>query len=233
MSRVVAIHQPNYLPWIGYFYKIAHCDVFVFLDNVQYEKRGFTNRNRIKTSQGPGWLTIAVLTRRCYYQAVKDVRIADGDFWHQRQAASLTHCYARSPYFAEYAQNFRDIYGRPWEYLADLNQVLVKDICRMLGIGSVEFRRASELNVSGAKSELMAQICREVGGDTYISPSVGGSRGYMELEPFEKRGVEVRYFDFVHPVYQQLWGDFCPNMSVVDLLFNEGGRSLDILNGCP
>ncbi len=231
MSRVVAIHQPNYLPWLGYFFKITQCDVFVFLDNVQYEKRGFTNRNRIKTPQGPLWLTVDVLTRGSYYQTVREVRIAEGEFWRDRHWASLTHNYVKAPCFAEYAPHFSVVYGAHWEYLADLNVTLIEDVCRILGIQGVEFRRASELQVSGSKSELLAAICREVGGDTYISPSAGGSRSYMEPEPFERAGVKVRYFDFVHPVYRQVRGEFCPNMSVVDLLFNEGSRSLAILKG--
>jgi len=228
MSRVVAIHQPNYLPWLGYFYKIAHCDVFVFLDSVQYERRGFTNRNRIKTLQGPMWLTIGVLTKGNWHQTVREVRIDDSVPWGEKHWKSIGQNYLKAPCFEEYAQRFQSTYQRSWEHLADLNEALVRDICHMLGIAGVEFRRASLLDASGAGSELLAAICREVGADTYLSGF--GGKGYMEKEPFERSAVKVRDYDFAHPEYRQLWGEFVPNLSVVDLLFNEGSRSLNILN---
>lgn len=228
MSRVVAVHQPNYLPWLGYFYKIAHSDIFVFLDNVQYERRGFTNRNRIKTLQGPMWLTVGVLTKGNWHQMVSDVRIDDSVAWQEKHWKSIKQNYSKAPCFEEYAQRFQSIYQGSWELLADLNEAFVRDICRMLGIASVEFRRASLLHASGAGSELLAGICREVGADTYLS-GFGGMK-YMEEEPFERSAVKVRYYDFAHPQYHQLWGEFVPNLSTVDLLFNEGSGSLSILN---
>jgi hypothetical protein len=229
MSRVVAIHQPNYLPWLGYFYKIAHCDVFVFLDNVQYEKNGFTNRNKIKTSQGPMWLTVGVLTKGSPHQTVREVRIDNNVAWGEKHWKSMSQNYSKAPCFEEYAERFRSRYHGSWENLADLNEAFVRDICQMLGVASVEFRRASLLDVSGAGSELLAAICRQVGADTYLSGFSG--EGYMEKEPFERSAVRIRCYDFAHPDYHQLWGEFVPNLSVVDLLFNEGARSLDVLKG--
>ena len=228
MGRVLAIHQPNYLPWLGYFHKIAHCDVFVFLDNVQYEKGGFTNRNKIKTSQGPRWLTVAVSTSGNYRQAVKDVRISDTALWGAQHWGALQTSYANARCFGESAPRFKAIYAKPWERLADLNEALIIATCSMLGIGGVEFRKASSMNVSGAKSDLLAQICREVAADTYLT-GTGASRAYLQEEPFRRAGVKVAFDEFAHPTYGQLWGKFCPNMSVVDLVFNEGAGSLGII----
>ncbi len=228
MGTVLAVHQPNYLPWMGYFHKIAHCDVFVFLDNVQYEEGGFTNRNRIKTSQGPRWLTIPVFSKGNRYQLVKDVRVADPALAGMQHWRALQTAYARAPCYGEYAPRFRAMYERPWVYLADLNKALIIDICGMLGISGVEFKSASAMPVSGAKSELLAQICREIGADTFLTGS-GGSRTYLQEEPFRQVGTRLAFDDFAHPTHRQLWGEFCPNMSVVDLLFNEGRGSLDIM----
>jgi len=149
MSEVVAIHQPNCLPWLGYFYKTAHYEVFVFLDNVRYEENGFTNRNRIKTSRGPMWLTVAVSTRGNYHQTVREVRIRDSALWGEKHWNSIPHSYSK-------AQRFESTYRRSWEHLADLLETLVGNICHMLGITGVEFRRAFLLNVSGDKRELLA-----------------------------------------------------------------------------
>jgi hypothetical protein len=228
MSRVVAIHQPNYLPWLGLFHKIAHCDVFVFLDNVQYEKGGFTNRNKIKTSQGPKWLTVAVSTSGNYRQAVKDVRMSDTALWGTQHWTALQCAYAKAPCFGDFSQPLKSIYLRPWERLADVNEALTMEVCSMLGINGVEFRLASSMELSGARSELLAAVCREVRADVYLTGS-GASRTYLQEEPFEDVGVKVVFDEFAHPRYRQLWGEFSPNMSVVDLLFNEGPGSLRIL----
>lgn len=228
MGRVIAIHQPNYLPWLGYFHKIAHCDVFVFLDNVQYEKGGFTNRNKIKTPQGPKWLTVAVSTSGNYRQAVKDVMISDAALWGMQHWSALQSSYARARCFGEFSERLKPLYLRPWDRLADLNEALVIEICGMLGIAGVEFRVASSMDVSGAKSDLLAQICREAGANTYLT-GTGASRVYLQEEPFRRAGVKVVFDEFTHPAYNQIWGDFCPYMSVVDLLFNEGAASLGVM----
>lgn len=224
---IVAIHQPNYLPWLGFFYKIASCDIFVLADIVQYSKKGFINRNKIKTPQGTAWLTVGVLTKGRYGQLINEVEIDNGAPWARIHEKSISQNYSKAPYFKKYKAPFEDIYHREWERLVDLNEALIKVICQILGIRSVEFIRASELNVSGERAELPVNICRAVGADTYLSGPSG--QKYMDEELFEKEGISLRYSDFKHPAYTQLWGDFIPNMSIIDLLFNEGGESLKIL----
>lgn len=227
MSLIVAIHQPNYLPWLGYFYKIINCDIFVFLDNVQYTKNSYINRNKIKTPQGATWLTVDVLTKGSYGQLINETKINNNILWSKRHWKTIKQNYSRAPYFEKYEKYLESIYQRPWEYLSDLNETLVRTICEMLDITDVEFIKASGLNVSGKGSELLINICREAGGDTYLS-GFGGAN-YMEEKGFRGSGVELKYYDFEHPVYHQLWGNFVPNLCITDLLFNEGDESRQIL----
>jgi len=227
--KVVAIHQPNYLPWLGYFYKITNCDVFVFLDNVQYTKNSFINRNKIKTPQGAMWLTVGVLSKGEYGQSISETKIDSNVSWNKNHWKSICQNYARSPYLDKYKEYLESIYQRQWEYLADLNESLIKANCDMLSITNVEFIRASDLDLSGKGTELLINICQEVGADTYLS-GFGGVK-YMEEDKFRESGIELKYYNFENPTYHQLWGDFIPNLSIIDLLFNEGDGSLQILRG--
>lgn len=226
---IIAIHQPNYLPWLGYFYKIASCDIFVLLDNVEYSKNGFINRNKIKTPQGAAWLTIGALTKGRYKQLINEVEINNNVPWSTIHEKSIAQNYSKAPYFKKYKAFFEDIYHKKWERLADLNEALIKVIYDILPIRGVQFIQASELNVSGESTELLVNICKAVGADTYLSGPSG--QKYMDVELFEKEGISLRYSDFKHATYTQLWGDFIPNMSIIDLIFNEGERSLGILKG--
>lgn len=226
---IVAIHQPNYLPWLGYFYKVANCDTFVLLDNVQYVKNGFMNRNMIKTPQGAIWLTVGVLTKDRFGQLIKEVEINNAMLFASSHEKSIYRNYSKAPYFKKYKTLFEDIYHRKWERLVDLNEALIKALCQILCITGVKFVRASELNTTGHSTELLIEICKAVSADTYLAGPSG--KKYMDEGLFEREGIGLRYSDFEHPTYRQLWGDFIPNMSIIDLIFNEGERSLDILTG--
>lgn len=225
----VAIHQPNYLPYLGYFYKIANCDKFVFLDNVQYGKNGFVNRNRIKTPNGEAWLTVGVFTKRHFGQLINEAKTNNGVNWRYDHWRSIQLNYARALHFGEYGSDVEKTYLRHWSYLANFNERLIKVICGLLGIRNVQFFRASELKVSGGGTELLVNICKSIGGDAYLSGASGEK--YMDEELFKKESIKVLYSEFEHPIYTQLWGGFTPDMSIIDLLFNEGARSLEIL-GC-
>jgi hypothetical protein len=226
---IAAIHQPNYLPWLGYFYKICRCDVFVLLDNVQYSKNNIINRNKIKTPQGPIWLTVGVLTKDRHGQLINEVAINNGVPWNKTHYKSLAQNYSKAAYFEKYSPYFERIYESQWLNLADLNETLIRTICQLLGFEHVRFTRASELAASGTETEHLIGICKAVGANTYLS-GFGGKK-YMDEDSFEKEGIKLEYYDFKHPAYRQLWGDFTPNLSIVDLLFNEGERSLEILKG--
>jgi len=189
----------------------------------------FINRNRIKTPQGTRWLTVDVLTKGHYGQLINEVEINNSVPWSSIHEKSISQNYSKAPYFRKYRTFFEDIYHQKWERLADLNEALIKVICQILGISSVEFIRASELNASGESTELLVNICRAVGADTYLSGPSGNK--YLDEGLFASEGINLRYTDFKHPIYTQLWGDFIPNMSVIDSIFNEGEGSLEILMG--
>ena len=225
---IVAIHQPNYVPWLGYFYKICHCDVFVFLDSVPYSRNSLVNRNRIKIPQGLAWLTVGVLTKGHYAQAISEVEVNNSVDWRKTHWRTISQNYSKTPHFKEYESLFEAVYDREWRRLIDLNETLIQLISSLLGTNTVMFVNASALKTTGTRSELLVNICKAVGADTYLSGF--GGRKYLDESGFQEAGVRLVYSDFEHPVYGQLWGEFVPNLSIIDLLFNEGERSRSILN---
>jgi len=226
---IAAIHQPNYLPWLGYFYKIYRSDVFVFLDNVQLPQgRSFANRNKIKTAQNTMWLTVPCKKRNRAGQLISEVEIDNDINWRGKHWKTMEHNYGKASYFGKCCGFFQDLYRREWTKIAELNEYAIETIARMFGLNG-QFTRASALKVSGAGTELLINICKVVGADTYLSGS--GGKNYMDEGAFEKESINLVYYDFKHPTYRQLWGDFVPNLSIIDLLFNEGENSLEILKG--
>lgn len=225
---VVAIHQPHYIPWLGYFYKIAKSDVFVFLDNVQYSKNSYINRNKIKSPQGVVWLTVPVKTKNRFGQPINAVEIDNRTNWAKKHLKALILYYKRAKFFEKYEPFLEKIYTQKWEKLIDINITLITYICEQLRINT-KFEFASNLQVGGKKMDLVINICKALGADTYLS-GLGGKK-YQDEEAFKKAGITLIYSQFVHPVYPQLWGNFIPNLSILDLLFNCGDKSLDVLLG--
>jgi hypothetical protein len=225
-SRVVAIHQPNYLPWLGYFYKMANCDVFILNDYALHSNSSFTHWNKVKSSQGALKLTVPLSKKEV---RIRDVVISKDGRWRKKHWRTIRHCYHPSPYWAQYAKDFQSIYERPWEKLYDLNVALIKLIRKHLGIHT-PLLVATELDsYRGGGTEPMVNVCRALGADVYLSGF--GGKNYMDEDMFGRAGITVRYYDFVHPTYRQLYGAFIPNLSIIDLLFNHGEDSLDILLG--
>lgn len=226
MGKVIAIHQPNFLPWLGYFYKILKSDIFVFLDNVQYTKNSFINRNKIKTSKGELWLTVPVSFN--FGDKINEVRINNSLDWRDKHLKTLEVNYKKSYYFKEIYDLIKSTYyKKDWLYLKDLNIDLILTICEYLNLKR-KFINASELGVEGRSTELLISIVKNVGGDIYLS-GFGGAN-YQDILSFEKVGIKLIYYDFKHPIYKQLWGDFMPNLSIIDLLFNYSKQSLNIIN---
>ena len=213
---IMAGHQPNYLPWLGYFDKMKKCDVFVIEDTVQFEYHGYTNRNRIKTRVGVTWLTVPVKApaRR---QPINQVMIANhsNPKWRRRHWGTLQANYGKAPHWNKYNDFFDDVYKRNWEKLIDLNMHLIKGIMRFLGIDR-KLVMASSLDVKGKKSQVITGQCKALGADTYLS-GVGGKE-YINLREFEDAGIKVIFQDFKYPVYDQLHGAYIPNLSIVDYL---------------
>ena len=221
----VAIHQPQYLPWLGHFAKLAAADCWIFLDTVPYEKNGWQNRNRIKTPRGAQWLTVPVRAR--LGTLIRDVEIDASQPWSRKHLEALRVNYARAPYFARHFAELEELLRRPWRLLADLNVEVTRFLAGALGL-SRRMVRASELPpASPDPTGRLLDLCVAVGADTCLAGQEGAR--YMDLPRFEAARVAVLGQEYQHPTYTQPDGDFLPFLSVVDLLLNHGESSLEIL----
>lgn len=223
---VVAVHQPECLPWLGFVDKVRQADLFVLLDCVQFEKSYFQNRNRIRTATGPEWLTVPVLTKGRSAQAIKDVRINRAEPWERRHRRALELHYAGAPFYDRFAGGLAALYEQKWERLADFNEAVIRWIIAAFGLDR-PFARASTLGVAGKRSALLRDICVATGAGTYLSGVSG--RDYLDESLFAAAGIAVRYQDFRHPVYRQRYAPFVANMSSIDLLLNAGPDALRVL----
>lgn len=222
---ILTAHQPVYLPWIGLFHKIALSDVFCSFDDVQYLKKEWNNRNKIKTVSGPIWLTVPVLSKGHWEKSIGEIEIDNSSDWRRRHWRSIYFNYKNAPYFSRYADYFEDVYKTDWKYLVDLNETMLKWFLQELRI-KVAFCKASTLALEGHKSALVLDMCKNLGADVYVFGALG--RDYAEEDKFAEAGIDVYFQDYRHPVYPQLFGEFIPYLSVVDLLFHCGERSLEV-----
>lgn len=226
MTRV-AIMQPTYLPWLGYFGLMKSVDVFILLDSVQFTRRSWQQRNQIKTANGSLWLTVPVLAKGKRDQLISEVEIdrsQDFPYSHQR---AIEMNYRKSSHYSAYSNQLFSIIGADTKLLADMAMAAIVWIRDELGI-TTPVRRSSEFVTTGTKAELLANLCEQVGANEYVSPP--GSKAYLdESDAFTKRGMPLSYFHFAHPEYPQRYGEFVPYMSIVDLMFNVGRDSLGLL----
>jgi len=224
---IVSIHQPAYLPWLGYFHKILLSDIFVFFDTTQFEKNSFVNRNKIKTPQGPLWLTVPVRLKGHLSKTIREIEVADDRILHKHWQ-SIRLNYLKSKFWNHYSAVLEDFYQRKFTSIADLCYEQLKMFIDFLGI-KTKIVKASSLPLASdyKKSQLVLGICQELKADTYVSGSQG--RGYINGADFTKADIKVYFQAYQHPSYQQLWGSFEPQLSVIDLLFNEGPNSLALI----
>ena len=222
---IVAVHQPQYLPWLGYFDKIRRADVFCYLDNVQYKKNDWQNRNRVKTARAWQWITVPVCYR--YPQKIFEVTINNTVNWKHKHLQALITNYGRAPYFKDYRDLFEAVYARDWVSLAELNIYLVEKLRTALKLKDRPTLRASDFDLSEDPTDRLVDICKALNADTYLSGR-DGTR-YMDLERFKQAGISVIVQDFRHPVYPQVSKGFQSHLSVVDLLFNCGPKALEII----
>ncbi len=223
----VAIMQPTYLPWSGYFALLSQVDVFVFLDDVPYAHQGWQQRNRIKGSAGPLWLTVPVRRSGRAGQLIKDVEI-DARPWATAHQRTIQQSYARAPFVNDALGALAEVYAANHARLCDLNCALIDVLAQQLGVRTPRVR-SSTLRSRAGRIERLVDICRELGATEYLSPV--GSFDYLDEQPgaFEAAGVALRYHSYRHPGYAQLHGAFVPFLSVVDLLCNERDRAADII----
>ena len=224
---IVACHQPNFMPWIGFFYKALLADTLVLLDEVQFP-RGFhwVNRNRLKCDQGELWLTVPAWKKGRGLMKINEVEIYDARGWTDKHFRSIVQNYTHAPYLADHIDFLKNLYERKWTKLIEFNLEMLIYLKGTLGIEK-NFILQSALGLEGRGSELLVSVCRKLGGDVYFAPRV--SQKYLDEQAFERSGIRIHYYTFSPPIYPQLWGDFVYNLSALDLLLNCGARSLELI----
>ena len=227
---IVAVHQPHFLPWLGYLDRMRSADLFIILDHVQFERRNYQNRTRIRMNDEAQWLTVPVV-QQSQKEIITDKRIdnvTDPRGWGAKQFQTLKHAYRQSPHFKDYAIELQALLEHRWDKLADLDQATLDFLRDALDIRT-PLVTSSSLAPASAKSELILELCKAVGADTYLA-GMGGSRAYLDREKFQGEGVTIAWQEFKHPEYPQCGAaPFIKGLSAVDMLFNcgaEQGREL-------
>ncbi len=223
---IVSIHQPQYLPYLGFFNKVMSSDEFIFLDDVEYSHGSFINRNTIKGPNGNIWLTVPVLSGN---KIIKDIKINNKQNWMKKHLKSIKLNYSKTDYFNDYISIFEEIYSDEWQYISELDIELIKKIFNIIGI-NVKSCISSELDIEEQEPNMrIIKLCKKIGTDTYLS-GVGG-KNYMDLDLFRKNNIKVIFQNFKHPEYDQKFGSFVHNMSIVDALFNCGKKEVKKMIG--
>lgn len=220
---LIAIRQPGYLPYLGFFKKIHTCDIFVYFDDVQYAIRAWDNRNKIRHKQDTIWLTVPV--KNPFKKKLNEVEIANND-WIPKHIAAIKSSYQNTPYFDNYWQDIEIIFQNKWKKLVDLNLALIEHFNKIFDIKTKTIR-SSELDVQGFSTLRLLNICKKLNADSYFSGIMG--KEYLDENLFKNEGIGVIYENFIHPKYSQIYDEFIPNLSIIDLLFNEGENSKTIL----
>jgi hypothetical protein len=223
------ILQPSYIPWRGVFDQIKQADVFVFFDDVQYDSRGWRNRNQIKTPSGKKWLTIPVHHRGVQTQhiPINQIRISWDSAWNVEHLKSLEHSYARAPFYKTYAPLLQEFFQRQDEFLADFTIAFTKALAFELGLQQKKYLRSSSLHVEGVKTDRLIAVLKAIGADAYLSgPS---AREYIDEKAIDQAGISLEYVEYNYPEYPQLYPPFDGNISILDLLFMTGPEALNYI----
>ena len=229
-AKVVAIHQPNFLPWLGYFDKLARADVFVLLDDAEFSKGSHTNRVRILVDGEPRWLTVPVDRAGGSSQPIAEVRIREDGRWREKAVETIRHAYARAPHFDEAFAVVEPLLRESTDRLAELNETGIRELAGRLGLDGPELVNSSSLGVDGGATERLVEIVAALEGDAYLEG--GGAGGYQEDEKFERAGIEVRRQEFDHPDYPQAADEPVHGLSIVDALMSCGlERTAALLGG--
>jgi len=224
---IISAGRPYFAPFAGFFYRVYLADLFVILDSVQFP-RGTTwiTRNRFKNDQGSLWMTIPVWKKGLGLQNINDVRLCREGSWPRKHPASLKQAYANAPYFDEHLPFIENLFATASGRLIDLNLAIIRHLMLNLGLDT-EIIRLSELNIDAGGDRLLIAICRYFDASVYLAPRAAGK--YLDAGMFKSAGIELRYVNPRSPVYPQLWGDFIPDLSTFDLLFNCGPKAREIL----
>lgn len=219
-GKKVAIVQSNYIPWKGYFDLINLVDEFILFDDMQYTRRDWRNRNKIKTANGARWITIPVEVKGKYFQKINDTVVSDAA-WNRKHWNSIVHSYSGSKYFEEYREQFGELYlGCNEKYLSRINHRFLIAICKLLSI-ETKITWSMDYHLAEGKTERLVDLCKQAGADEYISGPA--AKGYIDEEMFKKEGIKLKYMDYSGcPEYIQLYPPFDHAVSIIDLIFNEG-----------
>ena len=224
----LTIHQPEFLPWLGFFHKISLAETIVILDDIQYRHQYFQNRNKIRTKDGWTWLIVPVQHQPLDEWQIRTVEIDNKIRWQRKIFGSIEVNYSKCPYFEDYWPKLKEIIQRDFPRLVDLNMEIIRYLFRAFGLNR-EIRYSSEFGITSKKGDLVFDICKAAGASMYISGISG--KDYLDLTRFTEAQIQVVFQEFQHPVYQQRYSPFIPCMSSIDLLFNHGANSKDILQG--
>jgi len=222
----LAVLQPGYLPWLGFFDQIARSDFFVLYDDAQFDKHGWRNRNRVKSAEGMVWLTVPVLHSGRTGQSINETEIDARSPWAKKQIRTIAQLYAKAPYISRYLPEIEEILLRPWRRLAELDRALIMRICRWLAVER-PLHLSSALNVGGDRNGRLINLCRHFGVGNYLSGN--SAQDYLDVAAFADHGISVEWQNFSHPVYSQLHGPFVSHLSAIDLLLNMGPDSAAVL----
>lgn len=223
---ILTAHQPVYLPWIGLFHKIALADKYCVFDIVQYQTKDYNNRNRIKTNAGIIWLSVPVESKNHLEKKISNIKIIDNG-WNKKHFKSIDLAYKKAPYYSKYIDEIEDILiGNKYEFLVDLNMATLNFGLNALNI-DIPLIKASDYSFEGVKSDLVLNMCKTLGANHYIFGSQG--RNYANTESFFESGIVPHFQEYIHPQYNQINGDFEPYMSIIDLLFNVGPNSFEVI----
>ncbi|NPE27882.1 WbqC family protein [Methanococcoides sp. SA1] len=213
---VIAIHQPNYLPYLGFFDKMKKADLFIIYDDAQFNSRDFQQRNKIRTSINWNWLNVPIIKEK---KSINKIKIRSDENWNKKHFNSIRANYSKASYYSEYCRIFEQIYENNYEYLVDLNMDIIKAMCKCFNINT-EIRLSSEFNIKSKSTRKLIELVSACDGDTYLSGS--GGNNYMDTSMFIESHINLIYQDFIPPVYSQRYPGFISNLSAIDYLFNEG-----------
>ena len=222
----LAILQPSYLPWLGYFDQMDRVDRFVYLDDVQFTRRDWRNRNRIRTREGWAWLTVPVLQKHRFQQSLTETRIDTSLPWRRKHREAIRTHYGRSPHFDVHFPYFDTLYDRQWRWLVDLCVETTEALKNILGIATPTLQ-SSRMQVRDSRQEKVLAICTRLGAHHYLTGDA--ARSYLSPQVLEASGIGLEFQNYRHPEYPQRFPGFVPYLSAIDLLFNAGGDSLGIL----
>jgi len=227
---IVAAHQPNYLPWLGFFNKISKVDRFMLVDNAQFVKRGtfgWIHRNKIRTREGWQWLSLPIKTKGKREQSCFEAELQNEQDWQRKHWSAIEYNYRLAPHFKTHAERFRAIFETPWTHLTPLSAEIIRASCNILDI-TTPIDIASDHGITGEGTGLVLAVCKHYEASTYLSGVHG--RDYLEMDEVARAGVSIEFQDFTHPIYQQCHpGPFEPGMCILDLIFNVGEEARDMV----